>query len=246
MNMPNELGKPNFIQIPRNRDYSKITTATTLFVYGSIMSWFGGGENREYYFTNEQIQEYLKECFNVDVHVNTISTAIKTLTENGFIYITNSNSRMRSIGLQKTSQDSVRLGNKPHKIREKPHNMLGGQPHKILCGKKNNIQKELNKEKDSIPEEAKRLYKLLKERVIENYPFYDNDKYFKPDGIDVIDKMNRIDNLSWEQIEYLINWSTEDSFWKQNIRSANNLRKHALSLIVKVKAQHEKNHITII
>lgn len=42
---------------------------------------------------------------------------------------------------------------------------------------------------------------------------------------DAIDKLNRIDGRSWEEIRRVIDWCQADEFWKGNILSASTLRK---------------------
>jgi hypothetical protein len=51
-----------------------------------------------------------------------------------------------------------------------------------------------------------------------------------------IEKLHRIDNQSFEDIEAVINWCQADDFWKSNILSATTLRKQWDKLIVKVRA----------
>jgi len=57
---------------------------------------------------------------------------------------------------------------------------------------------------------------------------------------DSIDKLNRIDNISWEQIKQLIDFSQNDNFWKSNILSASKLREKKDTLILQSK-RTEKN-----
>ena len=67
-----------------------------------------------------------------------------------------------------------------------------------------------------------------------------NPKYFKDDDIDIISKMNRLDGLTYEQIEFIIKWACDHKFWKMQIRSASNLRKHAITMIAQIKGDVEE------
>ena len=49
-----------------------------------------------------------------------------------------------------------------------------------------------------------------------------------------IDKIIRIDGRSAEEVKRVIDWSQQDDFWKQNIRSTNKLRKHYAQLCMKM------------
>ena len=49
-----------------------------------------------------------------------------------------------------------------------------------------------------------------------------------------IDKIIRIDGRSAEEVKRVIDWSQQDDFWKQNIRSTTKLRKHYAQLCMKM------------
>lgn len=50
-----------------------------------------------------------------------------------------------------------------------------------------------------------------------------------------IDKLNRIDGYSYEQIERTIRWVQADSFWQSNVLSPSKLRKQFSALQIKMK-----------
>ena len=82
---------------------------------------------------------------------------------------------------------------------------------------------------------AKLLYQLIKN---ENPAWY-----IKPNWdtwSEDIDKINRLDNRTFEQIEWMINWCQQDPFWKQNILSPAKLRKQFNNLIIKAKGKQKK------
>ena len=100
-------------------------------------------------------------------------------------------------------------------------------------------EKVINYSQKSL-ELSKLLYKLIKD----NNP----DWYLKPNiekwALEM-DKINRIDKRSWEQIEYAIRWTQKSDFWCKNILSPEKLRKQFNNLVVQMK-QKEKGEITII
>lgn len=57
---------------------------------------------------------------------------------------------------------------------------------------------------------------------------------------DQVRLMHQQDGLSEQQIEYLINWATSNSFWKANILSTKKLRDKATTLIMQIKAERDK------
>lgn len=56
-----------------------------------------------------------------------------------------------------------------------------------------------------------------------------------------IDKLNRLDGRTWEQIEDVIRWAKADTFWKSNIISGKKLREK-FSILVAKMPKREYNH----
>ena len=79
-----------------------------------------------------------------------------------------------------------------------------------------------------------RLVSLLKTLILQNDP-----KAKIPDDItkwiDPIDKLERIDGRTLIEIEGVIRFSQDNDFWKSNILSTRNLRKHFPQLILQAK-----------
>jgi len=89
------------------------------------------------------------------------------------------------------------------------------------------------------------LSKLLYELIKENTPVWNKnvnwDKWAKD-----MDDINRIDKYNFEQIEFMIKWVQNDSFWKSVVLSPAKLRKQFSDLIPKIKAQAERKGKNII
>ncbi len=86
---------------------------------------------------------------------------------------------------------------------------------------------------------AKFLYKLIKD----NNP----DWYVKPNWdtwAKDIDKIIRLDNRTYEQVKFMIEWVQADDFWSQNVLSPSKLREKFNDLVV--RAKQTKKGITII
>ena len=79
-----------------------------------------------------------------------------------------------------------------------------------------------------------RLTNLLKDLILQNDP-----KAKVPEDItkwvDSIEKLERIDKRTAEEIEAVIRFSQEDDFWKANILSTKKLRKQFSQLMLKAK-----------
>lgn len=85
---------------------------------------------------------------------------------------------------------------------------------------------------------AKLLYKMIKD----NNPAW----YVKPNWDNWagdIDKTIRLDKRTAEQVEWMINWVQNDSFWKQNILSPSKLREKFNTLVVKAKSNNRRKVI---
>lgn len=85
---------------------------------------------------------------------------------------------------------------------------------------------------------ALRLYKQIK----------NNNQSFKEPNLqkwsDDIRLMMERDQRTYKQIEYLINWCQQDSFWKSNILSPKKLRKQFDQLVIKATSEHQKKKDT--
>jgi hypothetical protein len=100
---------------------------------------------------------------------------------------------------------------------------------------KKNIEEELIKYTPKDKELAELLYKLIKK----NNPAWYVDPNWNQ-WADDIRKIREIDNRTYEQIEFMIKWTQQDDFWKQNILSPAKLRKQFNTLVVKVKSKQRK------
>jgi len=50
-----------------------------------------------------------------------------------------------------------------------------------------------------------------------------------------IDKLNRIDGRSWEQIESVMRWAKADSFWQSNVIAGKTLRSQFTKLLIQMQ-----------
>jgi hypothetical protein len=87
------------------------------------------------------------------------------------------------------------------------------------------------------------LSNLLIEEIKNNIPT------FKEPNIDIwanhVSRMRRLDNRTPEQIEFLIKWCQQESFWQGNILSTQKLREKFDTLTAQVK-RNNSNNLTII
>lgn len=78
---------------------------------------------------------------------------------------------------------------------------------------------------------AQGLWLLVQER----YPFAQEPNLSQ--WADDIDKLNRLDNYQTDLIRAVLQWSQKDPFWRQQVRSGSNLRKHFNSMLVRIKEE---------
>lgn len=97
------------------------------------------------------------------------------------------------------------------------------------------IKEERKESRNSVApsEKAFGLSSLLLTKMKENNP-RTRDPEIRKWAIE-IERMNRIDKYSWDEIEQLIIYSQEDEFWQTNILSAAKLRKQAARLMLQQK-----------
>jgi uncharacterized membrane-anchored protein len=97
-------------------------------------------------------------------------------------------------------------------------------------------------------EQAQRLAKLLHNSVKQRYNFTKErpNEIFR--SVYQIDLLHRVDKYDWPIIEAVLTWSQNDPFWQQNIRSGAKLRQKFEELLIKIKAQNDrqKDALTIL
>lgn len=113
-----------------------------------------------------------------------------------------------------------------------------------------NLNSNLKPEQDTVPAVAETpdeeavsctqfLYDKIKDRT--NPPVWEK----KPPSLDQwykhIEQLHRIDGIKYDDIKKVIEWSTADAFWKNNILCAATLRKQFNKLYVKMNAPKNTN-----
>lgn len=89
---------------------------------------------------------------------------------------------------------------------------------------KNNTHVGTAKAAPTCAPEAYELAELLYRYILANKPNRKIDKNWRDKWALAIDRLHRIDNRGWKEIETIIVWSQEDSFWWRNILSGDKLR----------------------
>jgi len=120
----------------------------------------------------------------------------------------------------------------------------GHVPDEIQEGEelKNKRIKELNtntSRKFSEESEAYRLSVLLFEKIKELDPKAKMPDFQK--WSEHMDKLMRLDSRTYEEIEVLILWISQDSFWSKNILSTKKLREKFSQLWINAKAAYAKS-----
>lgn len=123
-----------------------------------------------------------------------------------------------------------------------------------ISNKENSNKESSNKEKEilmsapakpaptrELPEEAKQLAERLHNWILRNKPDRKIKNGWQERWAADIDKMHRLDGRSWEAIKACIDWSQRDDFWRQNILSGENLRKHYDRMSDRARSEREKN-----
>jgi hypothetical protein len=161
------------------------------------------------------------------------SKAVANLEEQGHLRVDLLKNNQRRIYL--TDPIHKQLGGYAKTARGVAENEQGGS-RKLEHNKINN-KINLKKEIKTTDAEAEKLAFDLFDSVKSNFPFTKSEPgKWAPD----IQKLHRIDGYEYALIEAVLKWSQQDSFWKGNIRSAANLRKHFETLLVRIKVEQDK------
>ena len=96
-------------------------------------------------------------------------------------------------------------------------------------------------QKGEVTTEVETLCNHFFEKIKEKNPSFKvkNPKVWKQD----LDKLMRIDKRSFEEVKSMIDWVSQDPFWKSNILSPDKLREKFSELEIKRAAQIEKSNV---
>jgi hypothetical protein len=100
---------------------------------------------------------------------------------------------------------------------------------------KEKIKRKNNNISSLVSDDDRRLTQLLIDLIKKNNPDW-RMKGNVETWAKEIEKLHRIDERSYQQIEYMIRWTQQDTFWQQNILSTTKLREKFEDLIPKLKA----------
>lgn len=78
----------------------------------------------------------------------------------------------------------------------------------------------------------------LSTQVFDRYPFLKEKADLEAWAVE-IEKISRLDGYAYEIVDAVMKWSQEDTFWKQQIRSGLNLRKHFDKMLIQIKSNEE-------
>jgi len=137
------------------------------------------------------------------------------------------------------------MGNRVLPVRETPITAEGNTYTEITTEITNTeITKKKSGSRKRVYDESSIHYQLaymLYEKILQDDPSF---KLPNMDSwSDHIRLMMERDKRNEKQIEYLINWSQNNSFWKSNILSTKKLREKATTLIRQIKAEHTPSSI---
>ncbi|AUO14757.1 phage replisome organizer N-terminal domain-containing protein [Priestia megaterium] len=229
---------------------------TILIIWVKLLSQAGKTNASGYIYLAENIpytDEMLATIFNRPLP--TVRLALSTLkqfgmieiSEDQMICISNWEKHQNIDGLQKIREQN-RL--RKQKERERKKLLLSHDSHATVTdGHATDIEEEKELDIDKEKKEKKKktspkyetcditLAELLYNLILKRDP-----KFKKPNlekWANDIRLMRERDERTPEQIEYLIKWSQENSFWCSNILSASKLRDKATTLVLQIKGEKE-------
>jgi len=228
---------------------------TILIIWVKLLAQAGKTNASGYIYLAENIpftDEMLATIFNRSLP--TVRLALRTLEQFGMIEINDDHTICISNWEKHQNVeglDKIREQNRLRKQKERERKKLletsqdshvtVTQNHATDIDKEEELEEEKEKKKKTSPKYetcditlAELLYNLILKR---------DPKFKKPNlekWANDIRLMRERDERTPEQIEYLINWSQENSFWCSNILSASKLRSKATTLILQIKGEKDK------
>jgi len=180
-----------------------------------------------------------------EVHQGTIPTSSKNLM-NSSKGLMNSLKTLDILNKNKINDEINILDNnkKDDLLSETESDVDSSQSNKLSSSSK------VTKNKDKLYATDSFAYitsEYLLELVLKNYPNFDyrlqDQKYRErklQNSAKEIDLMVRVDKRPENEIIEVIEWASQDSFWKQNIKSGSKLRKQYGELLIRMEAQGSK------
>ena len=110
------------------------------------------------------------------------------------------------------------------------------------------VNKSLKTESKKVPAKysdwSYKLAQMLWVYVHTRYPFTPSPNLEQ--WADDIDKINRVDGFDPRVVQAVLQWSQNDSFWRKQVRSGANLRKHFVTMGVNIKEGESKKGAAVI
>ena len=103
-------------------------------------------------------------------------------------------------------------------------------------------KKSIGREKE-LPPFATQLSKRLFKWIEKNYPDREHNEKYAEKWAASIEKIHRIDKHPIDRIKDVIDWSQQDDFWHQNIKSGDTLRKQFDRLLDRMADEKRKSEI---
>lgn len=220
-----------FLIIPcRVMDDPQIDDATAI-LFGRIMSL---SNNKQYCFASDEYLANLTKC-----KLRTLQYRLKKLKDRGHIKI-----ETKKKGMLWDRRIYPNLNYEPHEDASRSATQCASETHQVAEEQyKNNNNKKERESRNSVPlsEHAFGLSDFLFSKIKES-----NEKFKKPNREKwalEIDRMNRLDGYSWEDIKGLIEFAHSSDFWKGNIHCPATLRKQATKLTIQMKTSQKKSPI---
>jgi len=241
---------PNELLEAKYKSFQSLTKTESAIFEVIERKTFGWHKNNDWITQSQIVKELKIDRFRV-------SKAVKKLTEKNMI-TNNKIKKKKIIGIQvdfskwKLSEQTTNMLSElttKYKTNNKmlskqttdvvsiDNRMLSKQTHtKETITKDNNIysERKFYPEKSIEVRISKYLYKKIKEKD-EKFRVPNHQLWAK-----YIDFMIRIDNREPEEIEKVIDWCQEDSFWSSNILSTSKLRDKFTQLLLKMKDKNKK------
>lgn len=196
------------------------STAKLVFCYISSLC-----AERGYCWASNQ---HIAERFGISD--SQISRIISSLSR--YIEIDNGSNERRRICLRKNADAPTQKAQ--GSLRKKRKVIL----QENITSKNNSTEGEIVP-KAQHSSEAVEHVNLLYSLVRENYPFVKQQP--SPADFVEMDRLHRIDKREWKAIDFIIRWSQQDAFWKQNIRSVKKLRLQFDTLMVRASSQYKQH-----
>ena len=210
-------------------------TKTELLILGRVREFHRN--SAEFRASDQYMVDYFKNL-GINTNRQCINRSFGKLAKKGYFKISKQAER-RIILLNEKPISSI-AENDNDVIKNDNSDVIKNDNSDVIKNDNQNSIKNNRDKNNTLSPQAKKFAKKLSNYIQKHNPYEQiTDRQLERWAED-IDKLNRINDVSWNDINTVMVWAMDDAFWRQNIRSGSKFRKQFSNLAGRMIAKAEQ------